>query len=174
MTTVQPIVVGLDDSAAGRAALRCAAELAEATRTTVRAVHVLEWPIGLNPSAIKSGTRLRVPNGEVSDPYLRSLQREFDDAASPPPGSELWFAQGDAADVLVRHSSAAALLVIGTRAPIQRRSYLAGSTSHYCVSHATCPVVTVPDPLARAFVDSWHQVEQSVDTATSCNPVHDR
>ncbi|HYP45041.1 MAG TPA: universal stress protein [Propionibacteriaceae bacterium] len=90
----------------------------------------------------------------MSAPYLRAMQWEFDDSASPPPGSELWFAQGDTADVLVRHSATAALLVIGTRAPIQRRSYLAGSTSHYCVSHATCPVVTVPDPLAPTSVDS--------------------
>jgi nucleotide-binding universal stress UspA family protein len=155
MTGVQPVVVGLDDSAAGRAALAWAAELARATQTTVRAVHVLDWPVGLKPSAVKSGTRLRVPAEEVSDPYLRGMQREFDDVASPP-GSELWFAQGDPADVLVRLSAESALLVVGTRAPIQRRAYLAGSTSHYCVSHALCPVVTVPAPLGQLPAESRH------------------
>ena len=40
------IVVGLDDSAASRAAHRWAAAYANATGKDLRAVHVLEWPVG--------------------------------------------------------------------------------------------------------------------------------
>jgi Universal stress protein family len=58
--------------------------------------------------------------------------------------------QGDVGDVLVRLSAHAGLLVVGTREPIQGRPYLVGSISHYCISHATCPAVTVPALLADA------------------------
>ena len=46
------VIVGLDDSAASRAALRWAAAYAHTTGKDLRAVHVLDWPIGLNASAL--------------------------------------------------------------------------------------------------------------------------
>jgi nucleotide-binding universal stress UspA family protein len=138
------IIVGLDDSAASRAAHRWAVEYARATGKDLCAVHVLDWPIGLNTSAVKSGTRLYVPKEEVAEPYMRGMHRVFGDTDSPQ-GSALRFAQGDVGDVLVRLSTHAALLVIGTHEPIRRRAYLAGSIGHYCISHASCPVVTVPE-----------------------------
>jgi nucleotide-binding universal stress UspA family protein len=139
------IIVGLDDSAVSRAAHRWAAAYAYATRKDLRAVHVLDWPIGLNPSAVKSGTRLCVPKQDIAEPYWRGMHRVFDDASSPA-GSTLQFAQGDVGDVLVRLSTHADLLVVGTCEPVRGRRYLAGSVSHYCISHASCPVVTVPEP----------------------------
>ena len=140
------IIVGLDDSAASRAAHRWAVEYAGATGKDLCAVHVLDWPIGLNASAIKSGTRLYVPKEEVAEPYWRGMHRVFSDTHSPQ-GSALRFAQGDVGDVLVRLSTQAALLVIGTHEPVRRQPYLAGSIGHYCISHASCPVVTVPEPV---------------------------
>jgi nucleotide-binding universal stress UspA family protein len=141
------IIVGLDDSAASRAAHRWAAEYARATGKDLCAVHVLDWPIGLNVSAIKTGTRLYVPKQEVAESYWRGMHRVFDDTDSPQ-GSTLRFAQGDVGDVLVHISTQAALLVVGTHEPARSRSYpLAGSIGHYCVSHASCPVVTVPELL---------------------------
>jgi nucleotide-binding universal stress UspA family protein len=140
------IIVGLDDSAASRAAHRWAVEYARATGKDLCAVHVLDWPIGLNVSAIKSGTRLYVPKQEVAEPYWRGMHRVFGDTDSPQ-GSALRFAQGVVGDVLVRLSTHAAVLVIGTHEPVRRRPYLAGSIGHYCISHASCPVVTVPEPV---------------------------
>ena len=55
------IIVGLDDSAASRAAHRWAVEYARATGKDLCAVHVLDWPIGLNTSAV-----------EVRNPLIRS------------------------------------------------------------------------------------------------------
>jgi nucleotide-binding universal stress UspA family protein len=55
------IIVGLDDSAASRAAHRWAAEYAYAVGKDLCVVHVMDWPVGLNPSAAKPRTRLRVP-----------------------------------------------------------------------------------------------------------------
>ena len=43
----QRIVVGLDDTPTSRAALRWAARQARLTGATVRAVHVIDWPIGI-------------------------------------------------------------------------------------------------------------------------------
>lgn len=139
------VLVGLDDSAASRAAHRWAAAYAHATGKALRAVHVLDWPIGLNASAVKSGTRLYVPKQEIAEPYSRGMHRIFDDTSSPP-GSVLQFAQGDVGDVLVRLSTNAELLVVGTRQLVRGRPYLTGSVGHYCISHASCPVVTVPEP----------------------------
>jgi nucleotide-binding universal stress UspA family protein len=143
------IIVGLDDSAASRAAHRWAVECARATGKDLCAVHVLDWPIGLNASAIKSGTRLYVPKEEIAEPYRRGMHRVFGDTDSPQ-GSALRFAQGDVGDVLVRLCAHAALLVIGTHEPVRHRPYLAGSIGHYCISHASCPVVTVPEPVPNS------------------------
>ena len=146
------IIVGLDDSAASRAAHRWAAEHAYAVGKDLCAVHVLDWPIGLTASAAKSGTRLRVPKQDIAEPYWRGMHRVFDEV-DPPQGSILQFAQGDVGDVLVRLSTDADLLVVGTREPVRGRPYLAGSASHYCVSHASCPVVAVPEQLCNPQQD---------------------
>ncbi len=145
------IVVGIDDSAASRAAHRWAAAYANVTGKDLRVIHVLEWPIGLIPSTAP-GTRLHVPQPEVAEAYRRGMQRVFDDIASPQ-GSTLQFAQGDTADVLVRLSTHANLLVIGTREPSGGASSPTSFISHYCVSHASCPVVTVPAIRANLVAD---------------------
>lgn len=88
------IIVGLDDSPASRVAHQWAAEYAYAVGKDLCAVHVLDWPIGLNASAVKSGTRLRVPKQDIAEPYWRGMRRVFDEVNSPN-GSILRFAQGD-------------------------------------------------------------------------------
>jgi len=115
------IVVGLDDSATSRAAHRWATAYAHTTGKDLRVVHVLDWPIGLNPCAVKSGTRLRVPKQDVAEPYWRGIHRIFDDTSSPP-GSILQFAQGDVGDVLVRLSANADLLVVGSATAAAKRA----------------------------------------------------
>jgi hypothetical protein len=104
------VIVRLDDSPASRAAHRWAAEYAYAVGKDLCAVHVLDWPIGLNASAVKSGTRLRVPKQDIAEPYWRGMRRMFDEVDSPN-GSIRRFAQGDVAEVLVRLSTDADLLV---------------------------------------------------------------
>jgi nucleotide-binding universal stress UspA family protein len=158
------IIVGLDDSAASRAAHRWAAAYAHVTGKDLCAVHVLDWPIGLNASAVKSGMRLRVPKQEIAEPYRRGMHRVFDDTSSPH-GSVLQFAQGEVGDVLVRLSTHADLLVVGTREPVRGGAYLAGSVSHYCVSHASCPVVTVPELLLNPQHDLSGHSTRHHDTA---------
>jgi nucleotide-binding universal stress UspA family protein len=158
------VLVGLDDSAASRAAHRWAATYAHVTGKDLRAVHVLDWPIGLNASAVKSGTRLCVPKQEIAEPYWRGMHHVFD-CTSSPQRSVLQFAQGDVGDVLVRLSTNAELLVVGTRQPVRGRPYLTGSVGHYCISHASCPVVTVPDLLAKPLHDLSGNSTRDNDTA---------
>ncbi|QGN34400.1 universal stress protein [Microlunatus sp. Gsoil 973] len=142
--TAWPVLVGLDDSPPAHAAHRWAARYAHAIGTVLQAVHVLEWPIGLRDPK-RAGTRLRVEPDEIADLYLRGMHRVFNDVAAPP-GSMLHFAQGDVADVLVRLSEQAELLVLGTRQATRRRRYLAGAVNRHCITYADCPVVTVPQP----------------------------
>jgi nucleotide-binding universal stress UspA family protein len=159
------IIVGLDDSAASRAAHRWAAAHAYATGKDLHAVHVLDWPIGLDASAVKSGTRLCVPKQDIAEPYRRGMHHVFDDTGFPP--GSLQFAQGDVGDVLVRLSTHADLLVVGTREPVRRGRYLAGSVSHYCISHASCPVVTVPEPWPNPQHDLLGHSTRHHDTAVA-------
>ena len=160
------IIVGLDDSAASRAAHRWAAAYAHATGKDLRAVHVLDWPIGLNASAVNPRTRFCVPKQDIAEPYWRGMHRVFDSISSPP--GSLQFAQGDVGDVLVRLSTNADLLVVGTREPVRGDRYFAGSVSHYCVSHATCPVVAVPELLPNPQHDpSGRHLRRQHDTAVA-------
>jgi nucleotide-binding universal stress UspA family protein len=158
------LIVGLDDSAASRAAHRWAAQYAYAVGKDLCAVHVMDWPVGLNASAAKSGTRLRVPKHDIAEPYWRGIRRVFDEASSPN-GSILRFAQGDVAEVLVRLSTDADLLVLGTREPMRGGRYLAGSVSHYCISHASCPVVAVPEQLSELQHDLPEECTRHHDLA---------
>ena len=156
------IIVGLADSPASRTAYRWAAEHARTSGITLRAVHVLEWPIGLTAAAVKSGLRLRVPEHEVSEPYLHGMRRVFDEIACPR-GSVLQFAQGNVAEVLVRLSTSTSLLVVGTSEPIRQRHL--DSVGHYCISRAPCPVVTVPAFRTRHDGDSWTRPDHAVLSA---------
>jgi hypothetical protein len=54
--------------------------------------------------------------------------------------------EGPAAAVLVERSRRAALLVVGAQAHQRPGRLVVGSISHYCLSHAACPVVAVPSP----------------------------
>ena len=74
------IVVGLDDSPSGRAALCWAAEQAIRTHTVLRAIHVLDWPYG--PNATASAVQrdaiepdLREGAGGIRDQHHPSVRR---------------------------------------------------------------------------------------------------
>ncbi len=133
----QSIVVGLDESPSSRAALAWAARHATLTRSVVRAVHVLDWPYGLD----------QVEFALLETVGLLLTHDEID----PRPDWLIQFAQGEPGRVLVRQARNAQLLVVGTREHVGLGRLLAGSISHYCLSHAPCPVVAVPaaSPLAQ-------------------------
>ena len=66
--TRNEIVVGLDDSPSGKAALRWAADQAIRSHAVLRAVHVLDWPHGPSGAAgvpspgVRSSTAAPTPS----------------------------------------------------------------------------------------------------------------
>lgn len=137
------IVVGIDGTPPGQAALTWAGRLARATGWTVRAVHVLTWPIGVRDLQNSSDEVLRLDRSRVEEPYLRGMQSVFDEV-DPDASWTLDFAQGDPGSVLTTLSVSAELLVIGSRERVTGDNYLAGAVSRYCTSHAVAPVTVVP------------------------------
>ena len=140
----QRIVVGLDDTPTARAALRWAARQARLTGAAVCAVHVIDWPIGIEAfGSMEVGEDGLLPEEKISGPYRRGIRRVFEEA-SPEPGWQLQFAEGDAGPVLVAESADADLLVIGTRTTPDWTGDVSGPVAHHCLSHMTCPIVAVP------------------------------
>lgn len=149
MTRTQ-IVLGIDDSPTSRAALRWAADYARLTGCSLRAIHALpvaaapaEWP-----STDLAGERI-VPPEQVNESCRVRVTNTFE-AVHPSLGWLLHFVEGDAGPVLVHESEHSQLLVIGTREHTGLARIVIGSVSHYCLSHAHCPVVAVPAPPVHA------------------------
>ena len=145
--TDRTIVVGLDESSSSRAALQWAARQATATGTVLRAVHVIDWPYGLDEADVTSSdsTGRILTHDEIEALYRSRITRLFDEV-SPRPDWLIQFAVGEVGQVLVHQAEHAALLVVGTREHVGLGRLLTGSVSHYCLSHALCPVVAVPAP----------------------------
>ena len=140
------IVVGLEDSPSGKAALQWAAQQARSTGAVLRAVHALGWPYGASsPGSRHQINPMELTRGEIDASYRDAITAVFE-AVSPGPDWVLEFVRGYAGEVLVRLSKSAELLVVGTREHVGLGRLLVGSVSHYCLRHAACPVVAVPSP----------------------------
>jgi nucleotide-binding universal stress UspA family protein len=141
----QRIVVGLDHTPTARAALRWAARQARMTGATVRAVHVIDWPIGVEAfGSVEVDEDGHLPEEKIRGTYRRGIRRVFEEAA-PEPGWQLQFAEGETGPVLIAEAADADLLVIGT--PTTSPDWtgdVSGPVAHHCLSRTTCPVVTVP------------------------------
>lgn len=135
------IVVGLNGSAGSGLALRWAAEEARLRSAPLRIVHTWEIP---SSEAVASGAAFRAATQQEA---LERATTWVEIALGTPdaPGT-LEVTEGPAAAVLVARSRRAALLVIGTQAHTGLQRLISGSVSHFCMSHATCPVVAVPAP----------------------------
>ena len=143
------IVVGLDVSPASHAALAWAANQARTTGAELRAVHGLLLPATM----LASVGWLSVPTApigdRVEDAYRDAVTAVWE-TVRPEPSWRLEFYNADPSNLLVAQSTHAALLVIGTREHVGWGRILNGSISHFCFSHAMCPVVAVPPPATRA------------------------
>jgi nucleotide-binding universal stress UspA family protein len=163
------IVVGLDDSPSGKAGLQWAAQQAKSTGAVLRAVHALGRPYGFAAADIPLTVEPTELTPEESPDTRRNAITTVFEAMSPHPDWVLEFLSGYAGEVLVRQSKDAELLVVGTREHVGLGRLLAGSVSHYCLSHAACPVVAVPAPPHDVSVGNADQV-QSEQTAEAAAP----
>lgn len=135
------IVVGVDGSAASKAALRWALRQAYLTGAVVEAVTVWEFPVVYGyPAPIIDGVNFE----EVATKVVNDAIAEATAGAEVGP---IYYkvVEGNAAAALLRESADADLLVVGSRGHGGFVEALLGSTGQHCVHHATCPVVVIRD-----------------------------
>jgi nucleotide-binding universal stress UspA family protein len=139
------IVVGVDHSDGGRAALAFAYEEARLRKAKLRAVNA--WQYGYNGYV---GFESAVPAGGIDASELRAaaavaLDTTVREALPDPDGVEIEqrLVEGTAGAVLVGQSREADLLVVGSRGHGGFAQLVLGSVSQQCAQHAACPVVIV-------------------------------
>jgi nucleotide-binding universal stress UspA family protein len=140
------VVVGLDASPAAAEALRWAARYARAMGADLHAVHAFIWSEREAVLLPTDSTML-----DSSGRPIRAVQPPEDigqlfASVQPEPGWTLRCFLGDPGPLLRSQADDADLLVVGTGEHVGLGRLLVGSVSHYCLSHATCPVVAVPAP----------------------------
>jgi nucleotide-binding universal stress UspA family protein len=141
------IVVGVDGSELGRAALEWAVAEARLRDATVVAVHA--WAFVPPPSLAEPGL-VPMPAGDLTE----DLERERNAAAAVLDGAvgqvdaegvriEAVLVETAAGDALVEAAEGADLVVVGSHGRGGLASALLGSVSGHVVRHAGCPVVIV-------------------------------
>ena len=137
------MVVGVDGSESSAAALRWAADYAQATGSTLRAV--LAWhyptaaaqpPVGVTPASVESDVERG--RAEVIDKAIAAALGD-----EPSVTIERRADYGHPVEVLVDESADADLLVVGSRGHGGFPGMMLGSVSTHCVTHAHCPVTVV-------------------------------
>jgi nucleotide-binding universal stress UspA family protein len=138
------IVVGIDDSPESAAALRWAAEQSKVSGTPLRLVHT--WQLSAIASAAVITGAAEYVEAAAADARARATRWVLDtlggDAAQVRWTLEVH--EGGAGPVLVTRAHGARMLVVGTHEHTGLRRAVAGSVSHYALSHADLPVVAVP------------------------------
>ncbi len=134
------VVVGIDGSSHGRAALQWAANEANLRKCELLVIHAFD-----SPWNYWSGPTAAVPMEDVEKEQQRLLAAELDVVTGQFPGltvnSEI--VNDFAARTLIDRSEDAALVVVGSRGKGGFSGLLLGSVSQQVVQHAHCPVVVV-------------------------------
>ena len=147
------VVVAVDGSAGSRAALLFGLEDAARRGVPVEAVIAYRPPdlwAEFDVLGQREHDRLSERVRAEMAARVRALTDEVVRELPPPvPEVSVRAVMGTAADVLVRESRGADLLVVGSRGHGGFASMLLGSTSIQCALHATCPVTVVHSPEER-------------------------
>ncbi|MEV8510482.1 universal stress protein [Actinoplanes sp. NPDC051475] len=140
------IVVGVDNSAGSREALRWALAHARLTGATVEAVTVWQVP---PMYAYAYGW---LPTGINDADIIRYAEKALAETVAQVHGGDNYSVQvttrvveGPAAQVLLAAAKGAELIVLGSRGHGAFAGMLLGSVSQHCVQHATCPTVIIPE-----------------------------
>ncbi len=130
------VVVGVDGSEASLRAAEWAADEARFRNCRLRVVHVNFWTdAALGTPGFEEEARRQAAVLEHALARVRSTNPDVEvegRSLEPPTGP-----------ALVRESSGAALLVVGSRGMGAVRELVLGSVSHECVQHAHCSVLVV-------------------------------
>jgi len=139
------IVVGVDGSEGSAAALRFAA--AEAALRNAKLRVVCAWEIPAAAYAITWGMAAEA-EPRMGNHARDILAKALSEAMRLEPGidRESRAVRGQPADVLLKESVDADLVVVGSRGLGGFKRLLLGSVSHQVAHHTICPVVIVPPP----------------------------
>jgi nucleotide-binding universal stress UspA family protein len=137
------IVVGVDGSRHGNAALGWALDEAAARRGEVTAVFSWQYPFLSIPGAFD-----REELEQAAKEFL--IETVSAVAASPKVPVRTLVAEGDPAESLIAAATEAHLLVVGIRGRSPFAGLLLGSVSQRCAAGAPCPVVMVKMPGEKA------------------------
>jgi nucleotide-binding universal stress UspA family protein len=151
--TQQPIVVGVDGSAASAAALRWAVAEARLRGAPLRLVHAYQPPMLPFATPGIAGAAVPLPSddverlGTLAEEHGRSVLAEAvgelgSDADDLDVQQQL--VEGPPATMLIAIARGAALLVLGSRGRGGFAGLLLGSVSQQCAQHPPCPVVILP------------------------------
>lgn len=136
------IVVGVDGSEPSLRALAWARFIADGAGLRIEAVGVWEPLTSWAPAGMP--VPVDVDMGPVTETMLKeAAAAAFGDDL--PANVSLTTYMGAAADVLVRLSESATMLVVGSRGRGAVAGLFLGSVSKTCVERATCPVLVVRD-----------------------------
>lgn len=148
------IVVGVDGSAPSNAALAWAIRQAALTGASVEAVTTWEFPYIYGYPVPVADVDWGDLAEQVSGDALAEAAPALDSAGQVKITPEI--IEGDAAEVLLKESAGASLLVIGSRGHGGFAEALLGSVGQRCVHHATCPVVIIRDPASAGSRPTAH------------------
>jgi nucleotide-binding universal stress UspA family protein len=143
-----PVVVGVDGSAAGAAALGFGADLATSLGCRLLAVHcwsdVYATPEG-GAHRSRSPEMLAATGAAALDEHLRPIIDRY-----PHLDVQRTLVDAPPLQALIEHAADARMLVVGTRGRTGQTGILMGSTSLALVEFASCPVVVVHPRRAEA------------------------
>jgi nucleotide-binding universal stress UspA family protein len=147
MMVPRTVVVGVDDSAQSRAAVRWAARYADLTGGSLRAV--LVWDMPLQPGApdriMAMPPDVPIPD-EMRDQAARRLIDVLVGALDADRAAQVdkQVVTGDPVAVLREQSTGSDVLVLGNSHHGALAGAVLGSVALRCLHHAECPVVLVP------------------------------
>jgi nucleotide-binding universal stress UspA family protein len=136
-----PVVVGVDGTPTGEAAIAFAFEQASARGAELVAVHAWNEPVieaafaanvALDPESMQQDAEALVAE------RLAGWQEKYPDVVVTRD-----IVRDRPTSVLLRHAAHAQLMVVGTRGLGGFRGLLLGSTSQHLLHHAPCPVAVV-------------------------------
>ncbi len=141
------IVVGIDDSAGSKAALRWALSTARSVGGEVKVVHSFESSVAWIDVGTKAAPQMADHDQHEAEALARRVIDEVLDSGDADLRGvplSVHAVQGHPARVLLDEARDAELLVVGSRGRGGFAGVLLGSVSQRVAQHAVCPVVIVP------------------------------
>ena len=138
------VVVGVDDSAGGRAALRWAAVEAARLGSPLEVVHGWETPYAVPPGGMAFAPIHDAEFVEAADRLTAGLVDEVLADLPDRPEVTCRSVPQTAPQALLTEAKGAGLLVVGSRGRGSIAGLVLGSVSQQCLHHAPCPIVVVP------------------------------